>query len=106
MPARPGAGAGAAADSDDYCLSRAAVRRYRGIMSSPPTSYCCDRRPADQVVPGDAPVIPENGPPPVKTRILFVDDEPSMLRVLKMGMRSMAASWDMELDRKRTSLNS
>jgi CheY-like chemotaxis protein len=27
---------------------------------------------------------------------LFVDDEPSMLRVLKMGMRSMAADWDME----------
>ena len=65
-------------------------------MSSQPTNYCCDRRPADQVVPGDAPVIPENGPPPVKTRILFVDDEPSMLRVLKMGMRSMTTSWDME----------
>ncbi len=25
-----------------------------------------------------------------------MDDEPSMLRVLKMGMRSMSGSWDME----------
>lgn len=29
-------------------------------------------------------------------RILFVDDEPAMLRVLKMGMRSMAGAWDMD----------
>jgi HD-like signal output (HDOD) protein len=48
------------------------------------------------VLPGDAPIIPENGLPPVKTRILFVDDEPSMLRVLKMGMRPMVGAWDME----------
>jgi putative nucleotidyltransferase with HDIG domain len=27
---------------------------------------------------------------------MFVDDEPSMLRVLKMGMRSMSGLWDME----------
>jgi HD-like signal output (HDOD) protein len=31
---------------------------------------------------------------PGKTRILFVDDEPSMLRVLKMSMRTMAGEWD------------
>jgi HD-like signal output (HDOD) protein len=31
-----------------------------------------------------------------KTRILFVDDEPSMVRVLRMGMRSMANEWDMQ----------
>ena len=65
-------------------------------MSLQPPNYCCDQRPADQVLPADAPSIPENGTPPVKTRILFVDDEPSMLRVLKMGMRSMAGVWDME----------
>ena len=65
-------------------------------MSLQPPNYCCDRRPADQVLPGDAPIIPENGLPPVKTRILFVDDEPSMLRVLKMGMRPMVGAWDME----------
>lgn len=27
---------------------------------------------------------------------MFVDDEPAPLRVLKMGMRSMTGSWDME----------
>ena len=35
------------------------------------------------------------GPVVAKTRILFVDDEASMLRVLKMGMRSMAKEWDL-----------
>lgn len=30
------------------------------------------------------------------TRMLFVDDEPSMLRVLKLALRSMAGEWDME----------
>jgi HD-like signal output (HDOD) protein/ActR/RegA family two-component response regulator len=34
--------------------------------------------------------------PSAKARILFVDDEPSMLRVLKMGMRSMNGIWEME----------
>ena len=56
-------------------------------MSLPATNYCCDRRPAEAAVPDAT---------PIKTRVLFVDDEPSMLRVLKMGMRSMTASWDME----------
>ena len=36
------------------------------------------------------------GLPPARVRILFVDDEPSMLRVLKMGMRSMNNVWDMD----------
>lgn len=31
---------------------------------------------------------------PAKTGVLFVDDEPSMLRVLKMSLRPMANSWD------------
>ena len=35
-------------------------------------------------------------PPAAKTRILFVDDEASMLRVLKMGMRPMANEWDLQ----------
>src|ERR1019366_389644 len=96
MPARPVPGAGAGKDPPDFGLSRTVFCRYRGNMSLQPPNYCCDRRPADQVLPGDAPIIPENGLPPVKTRILFVDDEPSMLRVLKMGMRPMVGAWDME----------
>lgn len=54
-------------------------------------NHCCDQRAADATtVAGTAPVAL------AKTRILFVDDEPSMLRVLKMGMRAMAGTWDME----------
>jgi HD-like signal output (HDOD) protein len=60
-------------------------------MGSDLGNHCCDRRTADATtVAGTAPAAP------AKTRILFVDDEPSMLRVLKMGMRSMAGVWDME----------
>jgi len=33
--------------------------------------------------------------PASKLRMLFVDDEPAVLNVLKMGMRPMAAEWDM-----------
>src|ERR1035437_2190263 len=65
-------------------------------MSLQATNYCCDRRPPSKSLTDAAPFISASGPPPVKTRILFVDDEPSMLRVLKMGMRSMAGQWDME----------
>jgi len=63
-------------------------------MSVPAASTCCDRRPAGPS-PTSAPVnsCPEKTP---KTRVLFVDDEPAMLRVLKMGMRSMASVWDMD----------
>jgi HD-like signal output (HDOD) protein len=39
---------------------------------------------------------PDNTRAPARTRVLFVDDEPSMLRVLKMGMRSMSGIWEME----------
>ena len=54
-------------------------------------NHCCDQRAADATTAaGAAPVAL------AKTRILFVDDEPSMLRVLKMGMRAMAGAWDME----------
>lgn len=31
----------------------------------------------------------------VRTRILFVDDEATLLRLMKMGMRSMEGDWDM-----------
>lgn len=31
-----------------------------------------------------------------RTKLLFVDDEPAMIRVLKMGMRSMVGEWDMQ----------
>ena len=61
-------------------------------MPSPTTHYCPDRRPNAQPHSAPAPPLYQI----VKTRILFVDDEPSMLRVLKMGMRSMADAWDME----------
>ena len=64
-------------------------------MSSPAVHSCCDRRPANASLTGPSPVSPATPEPP-KTRILFVDDEPSMLRVIKMGMRSMTASWEME----------
>jgi HD-like signal output (HDOD) protein len=58
---------------------------------------CCDNRPASIVAGGDAPCpTPISATPAVKTRILFVDDEPSMLRVLKMALRSMNNLWEME----------
>lgn len=60
-------------------------------MGSDVDNSCCDRRPACAAPGAFAPVSA-----PKRTRILFVDDEPSMLRVLKLGMRSMAASWEME----------
>jgi len=39
-------------------------------------------------------LVPLPGSPAGKAKILFVDDEPSMIRVLRMGMRSMAGEWD------------
>ena len=64
-------------------------------MSSPPPKYCCDTRPASpRVAPGEASGCAPN--PPAKTRVLFVDDELPMLRILTVGMRSMSAQWDMQ----------
>ena len=60
------------------------------------SSSCCDRRPADSVLAGDTQILSASRPASAKTRILFVDDEPSMLRVLKMGMRSMTGQWEMD----------
>lgn len=60
------------------------------------TQTCCDRRPAEEPLAGGTPSLPAAPAATVKTRILFVDDEPSMLRVLKMALRSMAGAWDME----------
>lgn len=65
-------------------------------MSSPAINNCCDRRPANDALTGPLPALSSTLPTPAKTRILFVDDEPSMLRVIKMGMRSMTAAWEME----------
>jgi HD-like signal output (HDOD) protein len=65
-------------------------------MSSQAANYCCDQRPANQLLAGGAPSCSDAEPPPAKTRILFVDDESSMLRLLQMGMRSMSGTWDME----------
>jgi HD-like signal output (HDOD) protein len=73
-------------------------------MSSFAADHCCSDRPAGSAgfLPGPAPAcaplnvkaVPPNDSP--RTRILFVDDEPAMIRVLKMGMRSMAGEWDMQ----------
>ena len=73
-------------------------------MSSSAADYCCENRPAhsDGFLPTGAPGgDPANlkGAPGTdlrRTKILFVDDEPAMIRVLKMGMRSMANEWDMQ----------
>jgi len=56
-------------------------------MSLPTT-----HNPFEQRQPSDA----SDALPPARVRVLFVDDEPSMLRVLKMGMRSMNSIWDMD----------
>jgi putative nucleotidyltransferase with HDIG domain len=65
-------------------------------MLLPVTNHCCDRRSADKELPACAQSISSAATVPAKTLVLFVDDEPSMLRVLKMGMRSMTNIWDME----------
>lgn len=38
---------------------------------------------------------PHGSPPTPKLRLLFVDDEPSVLGILKLGMRPMSGEWDM-----------
>ena len=63
-----------------------------------PAEHCCDDRPAGTVgfvtcEPVAGAVAPK---PLMRTKILFVDDEPAMIRVLKMGMRQMAAEWDVQ----------
>jgi HD-like signal output (HDOD) protein len=65
-------------------------------MSLQAANFCCDRRPADKISAGTAQPISSSTTAAARTRILFVDDEPAMLRVLKMGMRSMTGVWDME----------
>jgi HD-like signal output (HDOD) protein len=54
-----------------------------------------DWLPTNGVATAASPLSPPTNPPG-KARILFVDDEPSMLRVLKMCMRSMNDVWEME----------
>ncbi len=62
-------------------------------MSAMTTESCCDRRPAaNQTLTGSAPPALPRAP---RNRILFVDDEVALLRVMKMGMRAMANDWDM-----------
>jgi putative nucleotidyltransferase with HDIG domain len=62
------------------------------------TEHCCDTRPAEAVgFVAREPVAGVVPPKPLmRTKILFVDDEPAMIRVLKMGMRPMAAEWDVQ----------
>jgi putative nucleotidyltransferase with HDIG domain len=65
-------------------------------MSFQTIDCCCDRRPANQPLADGEPLSSGIKAPPAKTRILFVDDEPSILRLLKMGMTSMSGVWEME----------
>jgi putative nucleotidyltransferase with HDIG domain len=71
-------------------------------MSLPAAENCCPDRAAGATAflhkknSSAAPQPPSEPEKKSKTKILFVDDEPSMVRVLKMGMRSMANEWDMQ----------
>jgi putative nucleotidyltransferase with HDIG domain len=72
-------------------------------MSSPVADNCCEERPKGTAgfLPGQPACKTSNTQiinrtPAGRTKILFVDDEPAMIRVLKMGMRSMAGEWDMQ----------
>ena len=58
--------------------------------------FCCKRRPSDKSLADDVSPASEDKLRPGKIRILFVDDEESMLRVFKIGLGSMANVWDME----------
>jgi putative nucleotidyltransferase with HDIG domain len=65
-------------------------------MSPDPAKQCCSESSSsgkgficNRQSPANDSSLPAN-----KMKILFVDDEPSMIRVLKMGMRSMASQWD------------
>src|SRR5579862_3510802 len=79
----------------EFDLSRAATSPILWKMPLPETHFCCDQRPADKSLTG-AQLTLASAPAQAKTRILFVDDEPAMLRVLNIGMRSMNGVWDME----------
>ncbi len=70
-------------------------------MSSSAAESCCDSRKPGVAgfLPDETSLCPNKNLTPEtvlpKTKILFVDDEPAMVRVLKMGMRSMAEQWEM-----------
>lgn len=65
-------------------------------MSSEPAKECCSERSGSangfNSNCQNAVNVPDASA--TKMKILFVDDEPSMIRVLKMGMRNMAAQWE------------
>jgi len=73
-------------------------------MSSPEANDCCAQPSQGKdgfICRGESPANTANikspaTPPAVRTRILFVDDEASMIRVLKMGMRPMIKEWDLQ----------
>jgi HD-like signal output (HDOD) protein/ActR/RegA family two-component response regulator len=60
------------------------------------SEHCCDERPKSATTFIAKAAAPADAKPAARTRILFVDDEPAMIRVLKMGMRPMAAEWDVQ----------
>ena len=64
-------------------------------MSLDASKDCCERCPANDSLAAGA-ASRATAAPPAKTRILFVDDEPSMIRVLQMALRSMAGEWEMD----------
>jgi len=65
-------------------------------MSLDASKACCERRSTNDVLVTGAVSSATPERPPAKIRILFVDDEPSMIRVLKMALRSMSSEWEME----------
>ncbi len=62
----------------------------------PETNHCRKQCPTEKSLADDVSPASEDKLRPGKIRILFVDDEESMLRVLRIGMGSMANVWDME----------
>lgn len=65
-------------------------------MSLDASKDCCERCSTNEPLVSGAVSSATAVVPPVKTRILFVDDEPSMIRVLKMALRSMSNEWEMD----------
>ena len=62
-------------------------------MVSSTLEQCCDS-PVESFS-GQKECTDELGGQPVRTRILIVDDEVTLLRLMKLGMRSMAGEWDL-----------
>ena len=62
-------------------------------MALSTTEPCCAG--IAPVFTGPAGIADKTAAPAARTRILFVDDEATLLRLMKLGMRSMQTEWDM-----------